>query len=263
MLNGSGSVTANGQTQALVAGEYLTVPISEDLESTGAPSLPIQLSDEVVLELCLLSPEDCEEGGGLSGFITPTPTVAVAEGSITDTPVTLEPGQPTFTPTSTSSPGTITDTFTPTATDSSVIITDTFTPTPTNTATDTPTPTNTPATATCGNISLGGYVLSTNTVSLTITNNNDVPVVFYRIELNWNESTNGLLDTIIFDGNTLWGQGQTTSGAPADITLTANQPHRTIDQNSSGTLTFEFENASVAQPSSLTIYFDIPCEKTQ
>jgi hypothetical protein len=242
MLNGTGTVTSEGQSQDISAGEMVTIPLGDDLQAEGAPSNPISLPPDVALELCLLTGGDCDEEDPLAWIPTNTPD---PDSLLTDTPEPGETGTPTATigngasPTNTTAPGA------PTATSP-----------PPDPATDTPIP------ATCDNIFLGGYTLGGNTVSLNITNNNSSEVVISRIQLSWNEGTNGLLDEIDTT-KTLWGQGGDSSSSPADISFLADRPHRTIDPAGLRTVSFIFENEGAVQPSSLIVHFDIGCSKSK
>jgi hypothetical protein len=237
MLNGTGVVTSDGQSQDISAGEMVTIPLGDDLQAEGAPSNPMSLPPDVALELCLLVGGDCEG----TPFPTNTPD---PNALVTDTPEPGETGTPTATiegstlPTNTTAPGA-----------------------PTNTPPPDPA-TNTPIPATCEKIFLGGYTLGGNTVSLNITNNNSSEVVINRIQLSWNEGTNGLLDEIDTT-KTLWGQGGDTSSSPADISFIADRPHRTIDPAGLRTVSFIFENEGAVQPSSLIVHFDIGCSKSK
>jgi uncharacterized protein YceK len=261
LLNGTGSVTSDGVTQDFHAGQYVNVPLSENLESQGPPSIPLDLPGDAAYELCLLSGEECDEDDPLA-WLTPTSGVLVLGGIWTDTPMsgeptnTLLPGQPTYTyspgqPTNPPNPGA------PTATSGGSNPVPPTDPPPT-----TEPPTNTPIPATCGNISLGGYSTSGNTVSLTVTNNNQSEVVIDRVQLSWDQGANGDLDTFLINDRTLWGVGGATTSSPANLPLSANIPHRTISPGGSVTLHFEFVDGSSAL-NSLNVYFNIGCSKSK
>jgi hypothetical protein len=203
----------------------------------------------VALELCLLTETDCDPDDPLGWIVTPTseivlepPTDTTEPGLTTESPIVTTTVPPIVT---TTVPPIITTTVPP-------IVTTTVPPVVT-----TPVPTDS-----CTNISLGGYVQTNKTVSLTITNNNANTVAIDKFYLTWNDSTNGLLEEIYLGDNRLWGQGQTNSASPADITIGHNA-HRTIDAGGSETLSFVFENDASALLSSLTIYFDIGCSKSK
>jgi hypothetical protein len=256
MLNGSGSVTSDGVTQEFNAGQYVDVPLSENLESQGPPSAPQNLPDDLAYELCLLTGEDCDQDDPLA-WLTPSPGQIVLGEVWTDTPISGDvvidtpiPGVNTNTPI----PGV------PTA--SSGGSNPGATSPPTNPPPSPEPPTNTPIPATCNNISLGGYSTSGNTVSLTVSNNNQGEVVIDRVQLSWDQGTNGDLDTFLIKDRTLWGVGGATTSSPADLTLSANIPHRTINPGGSVTLHFEFENGS-STLNSLKVFFNIGCTKSK
>jgi hypothetical protein len=240
MLNGTGTVTSEGQSQDVSAGEMVTIPLGDDLQADGAPSTPFGLPPDVALELCLLTGGDCDPNDPLAWIPTNTPD---PESLLTDTPEPGETGTPTGTigsgtsPTNTTAPGVPTNTSPPPATD-------------------------TPPAASCNNISIGGYTQNGNTISVNITNNNTTEVVITRIQLSWDQGTNGLLDEIDTT-KTLWGQGGATSSSPADVSFSADRPHRTIDPGGVRTVSFIFENEGAAPLSSLTVHFDIGCSRSK
>ena len=272
MLSGTGSVTSDGVTQTMNAGEYTTVPLSEDLQSEGPPSIPLPLPDDVAMELCLLTEQGCDPDDPSSAFVTATPggvvildaTDTLAPELSTNTPVPVAPGLPTNTsvplpPTITSASTGPTDTTAPGLPSNTP--TNTLPPTNTPAPTDTQGPTSTPAPV-CGSISLGGYSKNGNTVSIVVTNNNFAEVVIDGVNLNWDETTNGLLDIINISGQDMWGVGKTDASPPANITFSKDEPHRTIDGNSSVTLNFEFVDGA-SNPTSLQVIFDFGCTKSK
>ena len=245
MLNGSGVVTSDGQSQSLVAGEYVSVPLSEDLKSTGPPSLPLPLSEEEAYALCLLTGENCDDP--LTIFDPPTTEVVGITDPETDTP---DPDAPIVT---TEAP--IVTTEAPIVTTEAPIVT---TEAPIVTTEAPIVTTEAPPAGTCGNVNLGGYSKSGNTVSINITNNNASAVVLNRIELSWNQSTNGQLDELKFDTKRMWGQSA-DANSPANLTLSPAVPQRTLDAGATGTLDFIFMNGTVSNLTMLKVHLDIGC----
>jgi hypothetical protein len=181
LLQGSASVTADGQTQIFAAGQQVEVPLGggDGLNPSGPPSAPSNMPPDVLAVSCTFSGTNCNPGEFQPGdptqaFLTiaqyvPTATLtasATASGTPTSSPspalsqtATQTPvGTPSPTPTSTRTgtrtntpvPGatpTPSRTNTPTQTNTSAgpsaTPTRTFTPTVTNTRTSTPTSTNT------------------------------------------------------------------------------------------------------------------------
>jgi hypothetical protein len=233
MLNGTGTVTSEGQSQNLSAGEMVTIPLSDDLQAEGAPSNPVSLPPDVAFELCLLTGGDCDPEDPLAWIPTITPD---PDSLLTDTP---EPGE-NGTPTATIGGGT----------------------SPTDTSPPPTAATDTPIAATCSQISIGGYTQNGNTISVNITNNNASPVVINSINLSWNEGSNGQLDEIDTT-KTLWGQGQENASSPANISFSADKPHRTIDPGGARSVAFVFLNDPASPLSSLTVNFDIGCSKSK
>lgn len=246
MLNGSGVVTADGKSQEISGGQFLTIPIGDDLEAGGPPSDPIELSSDMAMELCLLTGENCNPDEPFSWLLTQTADNGEIE-TITKTPA--ESGQATSTLLGS------TPTFTPTTTPRTEV---TKTPTPS----DSPASTDTPIPATCGDIRLSNDSPAGDTISLEITNDNASPVVIDRIQLSWVEDVSGQLDEIRTT-KILWGQGGTDASSPADITFLADRPHRTIDGNEARIISFIFMNDPAIPLESLTVHFDIGCSKSR
>jgi hypothetical protein len=238
MLNGSGTVTADGQSQSLVAGEVVTVPLDDSLESSGPPSIPLPLTGETAYEICLLSPDDCDDSGI---FQTPTLDLSGVLKTATNTPVQVTPGQPTNTPVLQVTTASVGTTAAPVVT----------TEVPQIMTTEAPA-------STCGNVRLGNYSTSGNTVSINIINNNVQSVIIESVELSWNEGVNGQLDEFKFDTKTMWGKNEDTS-SPANLSLSPAAPQRTVDGGASGTLVFFFLNDPVSALNNLKVHLSIGC----
>lgn len=152
MLSGSSELSSNGQSVSVMAGNYSTIPMSENLEPSGPISEPKPLSEEL-LEL------SCQ----LIGLGCPGNPI---------TPVTA-----TYTPTNT-------PTLVPT--DTQVFIPPTRTPTkrpPTNT----PPPTSPPPSGTCTDIKL----VNIGPGQYRITNGYSSDIIITKIVLGWPVAENG------------------------------------------------------------------------
>jgi Flp pilus assembly protein TadG len=181
---------------------------------------------------------------------TNTPDPAVTLASFTPLPSST----PTFTPSSTP---TVTLTHTPTNTP-----TTTFTPT----ATFTPTFTSTPVPG-CGNITHGPISISTNTMSMTITNPHD-PITILDVQVIWNASTGApgaggsgsalTLQYASLDQLQFWSGTSTTGSLTIIPSTTVTIP----GNNATSTIIFTF-NKSYKYPgtTSITINLSTPgCE---
>ena len=188
-------------------------------------------------------------GSGAANTPTPVPS-ATPSNTPTETPTpsdtptatnTLDPSvtQPSFTPLPSSTP-----TFTPSSTPTSTLTsTPTYTPTMTftPTATFTPTFTSTPVPG-CGNITHGPISISTNTMSMTITNPHD-PITILNVQVMWNYPTGGsgsknlILQYARLDQLQFW-TGTNTSG---NATLTPSTTVTIPGNNVTSTINFTFD----------------------
>jgi hypothetical protein len=156
LLDGSAVVRADGQAQALEAGEQLGVPLGgeDGLRAVGPPSTPVPL-DETLSDLaCALTGLNCPPGGQVAEeppTHTPAPTdrpratntpVPIDPSRPTNTPVPIDPGIPTNTPVP-AAPGQPTNTSVPLPTNTSAPLA-TNTPVPPSTSTPRPGATNPP-----------------------------------------------------------------------------------------------------------------------
>jgi hypothetical protein len=104
-----------------------------------------------------------------------------------------------------------------------------------------PSPTPTPTPCVCA-LSVTARAASSKNVTITIQNNGCADEIITNIALSWPQGTNGNLEKIKLDGDTLW-TGAT--GSPINFgvpPLTADASKRTIKKNSSDVLTFQFHN---------------------
>lgn len=151
MLDGTGEMSANGQTVTFGAGSSVSVPLDSDLNPNGPISDPVVLSPEELAVACALIGFGCPSEDGLTA--TPVPPTNTAESDdtseSTNTSVPGTPGEPTNTsvPLSTStSESAQTDTPIPATSESSTstsVPNQTNTPVPPPANTNTPKPTNT------------------------------------------------------------------------------------------------------------------------
>jgi len=182
-------------------------------------------------------------GSGPANTPTPVTPVSVTPSNTptetpTDTPTatnTLDPAvtQPSFTPLPSSTP-----TFTPSSTPTSTL---TFTPTYTPTMTFTPTSTPTPVPG-CGNITHGPISISTNTMSMTITNPHD-PITILNVQVMWNYPTGGsgsknlILQYASLDQLQFW----TGTGNTGSLTIIPSTTVTIPGNNVTSTIKFTFD----------------------
>ncbi|MEN8240541.1 MAG: hypothetical protein ABFS17_01370 [Chloroflexota bacterium] len=250
LLNGTGTVTADGHSQSLKGGEYLSVPLDEQLESNGPPSAPLPLPADLAYELCLLTEDYCDPNDPLSWITTPTTDVLAAMNQPTNTSVPAAPGEPT----NTSVPNQpVITTPVPVITTPVPVIT---TPVPVIT---TPAPViTTPAPSSCGNVVFGNYQTTGNIISVTVKNNNAGAVILTGVNLSWDQGTNGQLDEIFFETKRMWGQ-KDNADSSASLSFSPAAPQRTLDSGATGTLKFYFINSPASALFSLTVHLDIGC----
>jgi len=188
---------------------------------------------------------------GSSAGNTPTPVfTATPSNTPTETPTpsdtptatnTLDPSitQPSFTPLPSSTP-TFTPSSTPTSTPTSTL---TYTPTMTftPTATFTPTFTSTPVPG-CGNITHGPISISTNTMSMTITNPHG-PITILNVQVMWNYPTGGsgsknlILQYASLDQLQFW----TGTGNTGSLTIIPSTTVTIPGNNVTSTIKFTFD----------------------
>lgn len=97
LVTGSGTVTANGVTQAMAPGMHVSVSIDENLEASGAPSEPQALAPEQASMVCDLTGIGCPPGETSIILIGPTPAIF----SALETPPSDEGSSPTESSTNT------------------------------------------------------------------------------------------------------------------------------------------------------------------
>jgi hypothetical protein len=104
-----------------------------------------------------------------------------------------------------------------------------------------PSPTPTPTPCVCA-LSVTARAISSKQVKITILNNGCADEIVTNIALSWPQGTNGNLEKILFDGDTLW-TGSATSpinfGVPP---LTTDTKKRTIAKGTSDVAIFQFHN---------------------
>ena len=104
-----------------------------------------------------------------------------------------------------------------------------------------PSPTPTPTPCVCA-LSVTARAVSSKTVTITIRNDGCADEFITNIALSWPQGTNGNLEKIKLDGDTLWTGA---AGSPINFgipPLTADANKRKIKKNESDKLTFEFQN---------------------
>jgi len=97
MLSGSSELSSNGQTVSLNAGNYSTIPMTENLEPSGPISEPSSLSEELLALSCQLLGIGCP--GNPIATVTPTFTSTPTLIPIIPPTSTFTPRPPTRTPT--------------------------------------------------------------------------------------------------------------------------------------------------------------------
>ena len=244
LVTGSGTVSANGVTQSLTPGTYVSVPIDENLEASGTPSDPQDLNQEQVSIVCQLYGIGCPPGESSFILTGPTPTTAPTFTPTFTETMTLIPSD---TPVGFIASSTPRQTATPTNTKLSPTGVTPATPTKTNTPTATTQP---PPAASCNAIALTGGANG----NFSITNNNASNVLITKIYLKWPEE-NGDWRKVSYNTAAL----ANPNAPPPEFTVVIDTPSdkRTILPGQSGTIENMFVNAPAATGYSITITFEL------
>jgi hypothetical protein len=281
VVDGSASVTANGQTQYFGAGQEVQVPMggSSGLDASGPPSAPTTSADSLVLSCAVLG-IDCNPGdvqpvdpaqaaeaiaqaewtstpsatptesptptGTATRVIRPSPT---ANGTLTRTPARSRTATPARTPgAATAAPGA---TAVPGAADTAT----TAPPAPADTATDVP---PVVCAVAAGSINLGGTALA-----LTVQNAGGTPVTISAITIDWPKTPSSqkireihlsgvLIDTANYT--------QSPSHIPVGgVWLTGQASDRTLPAGSARSLEFSFQDPLQPAGYGVTVTFDNGC----
>ena len=258
LVTGSGTVSANGVTQSMAPGTYVSVPIDENLEASGTPSDPQDLNPEQVSIVCQLYGIGCPPGESSFILTGPTPTTAPTHTATFTETMTLTPSQTPFGFIASSTPlrtPTNTRTSPPGVTPPTATKTRTPTPTKTNTAVPPTATTQPPPAASCNAIALTG---STNG-NFSITNNNASQVLITQIYLQWPEA-NGDWRKVSYNTAALANPNEPPPSFTAIIDTPSDK--RTILPGQSGSIENMFQNSPAATGYSITVTFDIGCSRS-
>jgi len=107
MLSGSSELSANGQTVSVTAGNYSTVPMSENMQPSGPISDPKPLSSEILTISCQLLGVGCP--GNPIPTVTLTATATPTETATATIPFPTNTVPPTKAPTKTPRPASCSD----------------------------------------------------------------------------------------------------------------------------------------------------------
>jgi len=193
--------------------------------------------------------------------VGPTGTFVLAPSSTPGPSPTFTPKIPTSTPTPLPT-ATFTPTEGPTPTPSNTPTpwptpTPTFTSTPTLTSSPTATPSHTPTltpTPVC-DFTVGALNQGGSTTSVSITNEMEEDQVISSIVVDWVSQGNRQLKEIQLDSTTIWSG--TEASSPAVVILTSSEESRTIEEESTQTLTLLFSKSTSVI--ALTVNFTSGC----
>jgi hypothetical protein len=281
MLSGAGKVGSGGQEQILGRGQQVNVPLS-GLDANGPPSEPEIATSEMLAVACTLAGFGCPgtlmptmELVDMAGTLGVTPSGSTAVADSTDGPTaTQRPGEPTWTPAPTRTPGGLTDTPTAEGTQPETLPTDTPTPTPTDTppataTTSVPTaggPTSGPPPTTdpvlCNAIYLTGDIVPLSPpdpkliFALNIANNTAVPITVSSITLNdWPESNGSLIRIALGAMDLFTGSLPHPSVNPAGPRSPTLTGQATVEANTTTLLNFEFTESANTTPYNIELTF--------
>jgi hypothetical protein len=272
MLSGAGKVGSGGKEQILGRGQQVNVPLG-GLDANGPPSDPETATSEMLAVACSLAGFGCPgtlmptmelvDMAGTLG-VTPSGSTAVAE-SVDGPTATQRPGEPTWTPAPTRTPGGPTDTLTAEGTQPDTLPTDTPTPTHTPPAIATtfvPTmggPTSGPPATTdpdlCNAIYLTGDIVPLSPpdpkliFAVNIANNTAVPITLASITLNdWPVSNGSLIKVAMGTVPLFTGSLPHPTVDPAEPIIPKLKDQATVEAHTTTLLNFEFtESANTDQ----------------
>ena len=192
LVSGSGTVSANGKTSAILPGTYVSVPINENLESIGQPSDAQPMTGEQASVICLLYGLNCPGGTQIEIVTLTEAPVVTTEGPVitTEAPIVT-----TEAPVVTTEAPVVTTTVPPVST----TVPPVTTTVPPVTTTVPPVTTTVPPT----NCSL--YTLTSGAqAKFSLHNNSTSPVVLTSESLTW-PASNGNWTTVEFGQNNVIG----------------------------------------------------------